>query len=178
MSQETTTQDFPTLSIGTRSRIDSTRLADSFGLLSDAFRSGSRTASDASLLSSRRSGPFTCGARCVRQEYANAISGLRNLMRWIVTLVLVAVAVSVAGGALLQVTPYAGLISLAGIAGLFGLLVKAWQLARDQAMLELIPARYAVAIETCGTQEDARKLIGVFLAETSTLQGGKKRRQN
>jgi len=91
-------------------------------------------------------------------------------MRWSIVGIVAAVAVAVICGVLVQVSPWAGLISIASIGSLFALLPKAFALARDQAMLELMPGRYALALELCSTRSDVQKLLTRFLDETSSMR--------
>lgn len=105
-----------------------------------------------------------------KEEFAKAVNWVRATMRIVVTGVAAAVGVAVAGGALLQVTPWAGLISIASIGSLFALIPKAFGLARDQVLLELTPTRYGLALELCSTKQDLQKLLNRFLDETSSLK--------
>jgi len=106
----------------------------------------------------------------VREEFAKAIGWIRTTMRWSIVGIVAAVAVAVICGVLVQVSPWAGLISIASIGSLFALLPKAFALARDQAMLELMPGRYALALELCSTRSDVQKLLTRFLDETSSMR--------
>jgi hypothetical protein len=106
-----------------------------------------------------------------RNEFNKALSSQRVILRIVIGGVSLAIACAVAGGALLQITPLASVISIASIGALIALLIKLYNLARDQAMLELIPARYELAIALCQTRADANKLMGEFLAETSSGRG-------
>jgi hypothetical protein len=47
---------------------------------------------------------------------------------------------------------------------------EAFALARDQAMPELIPGRYALALELCSTRSDVQILLPRFLDETSSMR--------
>jgi hypothetical protein len=80
----------------------------------------------------------------VKEEFAKAIDWIRTTMRIVIVGVALAIGIAVSGGALLQVTPWASLISIASIGTLFALIPKAFGLARDQVLLELAPARYAL----------------------------------
>jgi hypothetical protein len=48
--------------------------------------------------------------------------------------------------------------------------VGAFALARDQAMPELLPGRYALALELCSTRSDVPILLPRFLDETSSTR--------
>jgi hypothetical protein len=106
----------------------------------------------------------------VREEFAKTTGWLRITMRWAMVGIIAAVAIAVIGGVLIQVSPWAGLLSIASISSLFALLPKTFALARDQAMLELIPGRYALALELCTTKSDVQKLLTRFLDETSSMR--------
>lgn len=98
------------------------------------------------------------------------MSWVRTAIRWSIAGVIAAVALAVVGGVLIQVSPWASLISIASVASLFALLPRAFGLARDEAMLELIPARYALALELCNTRGELQKLMSRFLDETSSIR--------
>jgi hypothetical protein len=103
-------------------------------------------------------------------EFGKTLKWLRATVKFSVLGIIVAVTLAVAGGVLVQVTPWAGVVSLATIGSLFMLIPKTLALARDQAMLELVPARYSLAIGLCATNKDAQMLVSKFLEETSSLR--------
>lgn len=167
------TNELRSLSRSASSKVNWQRVTDALGVKSSVMRGEeSSTGGGGGIITAEEREQLRRGIAVVRQEFAVTLGAIRNVMRIVMIAVVVALALSVAGGALIQVTPYASLISVASIGSLFALLFKAWQLSRDQAMLELIPARYSMAIEFCHTHEDAQKLIGAFLAETSSLRAG------
>jgi hypothetical protein len=108
-----------------------------------------------------------------RQEFDKALIWLRTTIRWAIASIIGAVVVAVVSGVIVQLTPWAGLISIASIGSLFGLLPRAFSLARDQAMLELLPSRYSLALELCATRRDVNALLARFLDETSSLRKAK-----
>lgn len=64
----------------------------------------------------------------VESEFQRVLKPLRAQMKIVSGLVLVSIAVAIAGAALASVTPWVrGVMSLGGISALFGLLFKAWQ---------------------------------------------------
>jgi hypothetical protein len=105
----------------------------------------------------------------VRTEFGRAMVGLQFMTRVVVASVLLAIATAVVGGVLIQLSPWASLIPVASISVLVGLLIKIYQLARDQILLELVPSRYELAMEFCHTQQDAQDLISKFLEETTSF---------
>jgi hypothetical protein len=58
---------------------------------------------------------------------------------------------------------------------LFGFLERAWRLTKDQAILELIPARYELALQLSLTREQYSKVLNQFMQETA-LSSGKARK--
>ena len=46
---------------------------------------------------------------------------------------------------------------------MFGLLERAWRLTKDQAMLELFPARYELALQLSLTRERYSKILNQFM---------------
>jgi len=106
----------------------------------------------------------------VQGEFSKAISSLKRLMYWITILVIISIAIAISGGVLLQITPFGGLISVASVGTLAALLIKMWNLARSQAMLEILPSRYELAISFCQTKKDVQELIAQFLSETTSIR--------
>ena len=112
----------------------------------------------------------------VKEEFDRTLGWTSKAMRWVSVGIFIAIGLSVAGGALVQLSPWAGLITVASVSSLFALLPKAFALARDQAMLQLIPSRYLLALELCRTRDDLQTLMKRFLDESSsqrTPRGGK-----
>ena len=104
------------------------------------------------------------------QAFHVVLRPLRNLMRLITVLLIVSIAVTIAGAALMTLTRWAGALSVGGLISMFGLLTKAWSLARDQAMLELIPARYELALQVCASKKQAAAIVNAFLKETNSVR--------
>lgn len=104
-------------------------------------------------------------------EFQWVLKPLRAQMKIVSGLVLVSIAVAITGAALASVTPWVrGVMSVGGIETLFGLLFKAWQLSRDQAMLELIRARYGIALQLATSPREVKQILTQFLAETSSIR--------
>jgi hypothetical protein len=107
----------------------------------------------------------------VEAEFKRVLEPLRGQMKVVSALVLVSLAIMVAGAALAFVNPWGGsILSLGGVGSVLGLLVRAWQLSRDQAMLELIPARYSLALQLCSSPQQCKQILTQFLSETSSLR--------
>jgi hypothetical protein len=105
-----------------------------------------------------------------RAEFRRVLEHQRNAMKFVTILLLVTLALAVASTTLLRMTPWGSTVSIASLVGLVGLLYKAWQLTRDQAMLELIPARYELAMGIATSKRQVEQVLNAFLKETSSLQ--------
>lgn len=105
-----------------------------------------------------------------RQEFRRVLEHQRRMMQFVTYILLGSIALSIAGATLLRLTPWGGAVSIASLAALLGLLYKGWQLTRDQAMLELIPARYELAMQIATSKRQAEAILNAFLKETSSLQ--------
>ena len=57
-----------------------------------------------------------------------------------------------------------------GSAALLGLFASVRSIGRDQAMLEVLPTRYELALQFATTAEDRRKILERFLDETASLR--------
>lgn len=111
----------------------------------------------------------------VNARFKEVISPLRRTMHLVQGLLLLSMAGAVAGGAIAMISPWPGIgLSAAALASMFGLLVQSWLLARDQAMLELIPDRYQLALQLLPAKDHA-KLLKIFMQETSSLRSRRKR---
>lgn len=108
-----------------------------------------------------------------RREFSKALDSLRRLMRILLAVVGISAVVAIAG--VLVATVWDSLVSgvalsTVGVASLLGFFGKIYQLGRDQAMLELLPVRYEMALEMASTPEDRRKILDDFLRETTSLR--------
>ena len=159
-----------TLSTAARARVDWQRITDAFGLQSGTMRQSGGSADDNTLITPEERSRLQKAVDLAGQEFDTALGSLRRLSRLVIGGIVVALAIAIVGGALLQLTPYASIISVAGIGSLFALLTQAWRISRDQVMLELIPARYSLAVEFCRTRKDVQRLVAAFLDETSSLR--------
>jgi hypothetical protein len=103
-------------------------------------------------------------------RFKEVLGPLRQTMRLVQGLLLLSMASAVVGGAVAMISPWPGIgLSVVALTSMFGLLVQSWLLARDQAMLELIPDRYQLALQLLPAKDHA-KLLNVFLQETSSLR--------
>jgi hypothetical protein len=106
----------------------------------------------------------------VREEFDKTLIWLRKTIRVAMAGIIGAAAAAVVSAVIVQVTPWASLVSMASAGSLFGFIPKAISLARDQVMLELVPSRYSLALELCATRKDLSLLVARFLEETSSLR--------
>ena len=90
--------------------------------------------------------------------------------------VIVSLAATIAGAAFAMVNPWMGsAVSVAGIGSMFGILTRMWRLAKDQAMLELIPARYELALQLAASPEQFSAILNEFMRESSLIRSQKER---
>ena len=145
-----------------------------FGALDDTVERGapSRPADRDDKLSEDDRAAVRRAFEIAREEFGGTLGWIGRMIRYAVGGIVFALALAVASGALLLFTPWASLISVATLGVLLGLLYRAIGLARDQAMLELIPARYALAVELSSTKRDLKRLQARFLDETRSLRKG------
>jgi hypothetical protein len=106
----------------------------------------------------------------LKTEFTKAAAPLRRSMAIIVPLMLLAFGVAVAAGFVLPLIPWGAVTAGASILATLGLGQRIWRMARDQMMLELIPARYELAFGLSETAEQRRQLIRQFIADTALLQ--------
>lgn len=154
------------LSNAAHKSLNTKKLSDALGSAIPTMR-GVSAAKETLLTESDRERLRTA-IKVAKEEFLVTLSAMKRVMWAVLTGIIIAIGLAIIGGTLLQVSPYASIISISSIGALIPLLIKAWKLARDQCLLELIPARYALAAEFCRTTDDAQKLIKQFLKETST----------
>jgi hypothetical protein len=107
----------------------------------------------------------------VEEEFKRVLGPLEKTLYVVMALVLAALAVALAGAAISFINPWGGAaIGTVGVVTMLTCLSKAWQLRRDQAMLELLPSRYELALSLCKTQEQYKQFLERFLSETSSLK--------
>jgi hypothetical protein len=91
-------------------------------------------------------------------------------MRWSIVGIVAAVAIAVdrrrLGADVTLGRPYVDRIDRIALCAA----AEAFALARDQAMPELIPGRYALALELCSTRSDVQILLPRFFDETSSMR--------
>lgn len=109
-----------------------------------------------------------------RREFKKALEGLRRLTRILLAVAGLLAVVAIAGAFIstIQRSFAGGAVSTVGVVALLGLFAKIHSLGRDQAMLELLPVRYEMALELASTPEDRRKILDNFLRETTSLRVG------
>lgn len=160
------------LSRSTSRRINWNQITDILRLTADRIggeRSDGKSLVDVpDTLNSEDTKVLQAAFQTASQAFREVLRPLRNLMRITITLLMLSIAVTIAGATLATITPWAGLVSAGGVISMFGLLTKAWKLARDQAMLELIPARYELALQVSTSKKQASTIINAFLRETTS----------
>ena len=111
--------------------------------------------------------------KVAKEEFQAALNSLRNLTRVTTWLILLSVAVALAGLLLiliLNLRIYGAVTSGVSLSTLLALMFKMWQLGRDQAMLELIPTRYEIALSLATSPDQFSKILDQFLTETESLR--------
>ena len=107
----------------------------------------------------------------VKLEFERVLGPLRRRMYLVSGIILLSIAVAIAGAALAMVSPWRGsALCIAGIGSLLGFLSRGWQLSKDQAMLELIPSRYELALQLCLSREQYRDILSRFMEETTAVR--------
>jgi len=153
------------LSSSARSRIDWSRINDA---TLGARARGDTDAADADPKKIHQ--VFTVA----KQEFQVALASLRRLVALMSWLVGLAAAVAVAGLVLFAVfdARVPGAVTCGvSLTSLVALVVKMWQLGRDQAMLELIPTRYEIALSFATSNTQLSEILTKFLTETESLRG-------
>ena len=103
--------------------------------------------------------------------FQRALDPLRIQVRVVSALVLLSLALAISGAVLAQANLWRGsTLSLTGIGSLLGFLSTALRLSRDQALLELIPAKYELAFELSKSPRQLNRVLAEFLKEMSALQ--------
>lgn len=112
----------------------------------------------------------------VKREFRTVLKPLRTQMKLASGLVIISIAATIAGAAFAMVNPWAGsALSIAGMGSMLGILTRMWQLAKDQAMLELIPSRYELALQLATSPEQFSTILNEFLRESTSIRSQKER---
>ena len=111
-----------------------------------------------------------------KREFRTVLKPLRTQINLASGLVIVSIAATIAGAAFAMVNRWAGsALSIAGIGSMFGILTRMWQLAKDQAMLELIPSRYELALQLASSPEQFSTILNEFLRESTSIRSQKEK---
>lgn len=110
--------------------------------------------------------------RVLQTEFDGAIAPLNFWMKLVAPVLLVSLAVAIGGGALLAMTPWGAIVSIAGMVSLFGILTKVWWLSRDHLFLQLTLVRYELLLKSATSFEEKRDVVRQFLEETSHIRKG------
>lgn len=105
--------------------------------------------------------------------FAETLAPLRKQVQITLWIVLPALALSIAGGAILAAwkEPVSGgALTSGALAALFVFLNRAWRLGRDQAVLELVPATYETLFRLCKSPQQYEVVFEAFLDEMVTMR--------
>ena len=108
-----------------------------------------------------------------KEEFKVGLDSLRRLMTLTMWLVGGAGAVALVGLLLILLLDLkipGAITSGLSLSALLVLVYKMWQLGRDQAMLELIPTSYEVALSLADSPAQFSKILDQFLSETESLR--------
>jgi hypothetical protein len=107
----------------------------------------------------------------VKREFRTVLKPLRTQMKLASGLVILSLAATITGAAFAVVHPWMGsAVSVAGIGSMFGFLTRMWQLAKDQAMLELIPTRYELALQLATSPDQFSDILNEFMRESTSIR--------
>jgi hypothetical protein len=113
-----------------------------------------------------------------QNQCGSALKELRRSTRICVGVIALAAVASVAGSAVLAFIHaqklLGGALSVGGLGTLVAVLARALALARDEAMLQLLPTRYQLAFALAATPKQYEAAYRAFLAETSSLRAGRR----
>jgi hypothetical protein len=106
-----------------------------------------------------------------KAEFAKAATWSRRAVNLALALLVLALAVAAVGALLFSTTAWGGgILVVAGLSGLLGMVAQVRQLSRDQLMLEMIPAKYELALRLASSPEQYRTTLEAMLAETQSLR--------
>lgn len=159
------------LSSSTRAKIDWQRMeASTAGFVTRSSTSSESAA--AATASAPDPGPVFAMAR---KEFQRVLSSLNLLVRTLTILAGLSVVVCIVGvvvaGVAKQMLSGAAL-TVTGTGALIGLFNKIHAIGRDQAMLELIPVKYELALQLATAPEAKAKLLDNYLQEVGSLKSG------
>lgn len=108
-----------------------------------------------------------------RQEFQRALTSLRFTTHVFVLVAGLSAAACIGGvvvAAAWKQIIGGSIFTGAGTAALLALFAKIQAIGRDQAMLELVPTKYELALQFAVTPEDRRTVLNRFLEEVSSLK--------
>lgn len=109
--------------------------------------------------------------RALKGEFRRVLGPLRKQIIVSSTFILLSLAATISGAALLSIKPLSGgIVSIAGIGAMFPLLSRTWRLARDQAILELLPAKYEAILQLCKSQDQYNDALSRMMEELVETQ--------
>jgi hypothetical protein len=112
--------------------------------------------------------------KALKSEFLRVLGPLRKQIIVSSTLILLSLAVTIAAAALISIRPMsAGIVSAAGIGAMIPLVGRTWRLARDQAILELLPAKYEALLQLCRSQEQYSEALRRMMDELTATQSSR-----
>jgi hypothetical protein len=109
--------------------------------------------------------------QALKGEFRRVLGPLRKQIIVSSTFILLSLAATISGAALLSIKPLSGgIVSIAGIGAMFPLLSRTWRLARDQAILELLPAKYEAILQLCRSQDQYNEALSRMMEELAETQ--------
>jgi hypothetical protein len=104
-------------------------------------------------------------------EFQKVLAPMKRGLQLAFGMVIASLALAISGVALSFLNPWGGgFLSLAGLGTMVGFFRRAWELNRDQAMLELVPARYELALNLSTSSQEYERILREFLKETATMR--------
>jgi len=112
--------------------------------------------------------------KALKSEFRRVLGPLRKQIIVSSTLILLSLAVTIGAAALISIKPMsAGIVSAAGIGAMIPLVGRTWRLARDQAILELLPAKYEALLQLCRSQEQYSEALRRMMDELTAAQSAR-----
>lgn len=112
--------------------------------------------------------------QALKSEFRRVLGPLRKQIIVSSTLILLSLAITIAAAALISIRPMsAGIVSAAGIGAMIPLLGRTWRLARDQAILELLPAKYEAILQLCNSQEQYSEALRRMMDELAATHSAR-----
>jgi ligand-binding sensor domain-containing protein len=106
-----------------------------------------------------------------KDEFVKASTGARRMLMIFIGVLLLVLASAFVGVLLFPTTEWGGgILAAVGIAGLLGTVHQVYQLSRDVLMLDLIPAKYELALSLASSHDHYQTILDNLLAELHSLR--------